>query len=219
VVVRWCNSVVRKLVLAAIAALALVSVAAAKGPIQVCGSHRCVALGAEGSPPVPLGLTNEMRLLPPAAPAPYFVTRMPHLGAVGYWIPSARVYRLRTQKARAAWIALDPAQVAMLRRATRGIDARGAPTRLQLVHVDGRKVAQPRGYLRLYTIGTPVAAAARPGGWLTIFMSAQTNTPWTDGMNRLAVSRRGAYLRRDGQLVRIPEAVADRIRARLPLTG
>jgi hypothetical protein len=208
----------RKLVLAGIAALVLTAAAAAKGPVQVCGADRCVALGAEGALPVPLGLTNTMRQLPPAAPSPYFLTRMPHLGAIGYWIPSAGVYRLRTQKARAAWIRLEPAQAALLRQATLGLDARGAPSRFEYVHVDGETVAQPRGYMRLYTIGTPVAAARGAGGWLTIFASTEAHTPWTDGMNQLAISRRGAYLRRDGQIVRIPQAIADRIRARRPLT-
>jgi hypothetical protein len=203
--------------LAAAAGLVLTGVAAAKGPLQACGANRCAMLGSERFPPIPLSVTAKTRLLPPATPAPYFVIRFRGGGGVlGYWIPSAGLVRLRTQE-RAAWITPTRAQAARLRKATGGIAPKQAPVRFETVELGYEKVEDPTGWLSLYSIGTPVASSPGAGGWMRIFAFSNVDTPWSDGVNKLAVSRRGAYLRRDGQVVSIPAETADRIRARLPL--
>jgi hypothetical protein len=139
--------------------------AAAKGPVQLCGAQRCGMLGDERTAAFPLVAPAGAKLRPPAAPAPYYVVRFRDVGG-------ARGYR---------------------------------------------KVEDPRGWLSLYSIGSPVASAPRAGGWVRIFALSNLNSPWSDGRNELSVSRKGAYLRRDGQLVSIPADTAERIRARLPL--
>lgn len=205
------------LVLVAVAGLALAAVAAAKGPVQVCGAGRCATIGDERAVPIPLVVTAATRLLPPVAPAPYYVIRYAEVGgALGYWIPSAGLVRIRTQD-RAAWLTPSRAQAARLRRVTRGLAPRAAPAQFETVEVDYGKVEDPRGYMTLYSIGTPVAAAPDAGGWARIFAFSNRDTPWSDGTNKLAIARRGPYLRRDGQIVLITGDVADRIRARLPL--
>jgi hypothetical protein len=208
------------LLLTGLAALVVVGAAAAKGPVQVCGAHRCGLLGSERAVAFPLAVPAGVELLPPARPAPYYVVRFRDLrGELGYWVPAAGVVRVRTQRDdSAAWFAPTRAQSRALRRATRGIAARRTPSGLDTVEVGYQRVEDASGWLSLYSVGTPVASAPDAGGWIRIAVYTKSlSSPWSDGTNRLAVSKAGAYLRRDGQLVAIPAGVADRIRARLPL--
>ena len=203
---------------AAAAVAAVVAPAAlAKGPFEICGRSGCAVLADEAAGPgVPVGMVRAQTGAAPAAPAPYFVIRFRDLpGALGYWIPSAATIRVRNGAGSALWLAATPEQAAMLRAKTVGLSPLRPPVVTQ-AGVDLRTVRGPRTYLSLYTLGTPVASAPDAGGWLRVDLWG-ASTPWTDGSNALAVSRRGAFLRRDGQLVRIPLAVAVRIRARLPL--
>ena len=202
---------------AAVVAAALAPAAHAKGPFEICGRSACAVLADEAvGPGFPIGTIASPVSVAPAAPAPYFVIRFRDLdGALAYWIPSAALIRVRTDAGTAAWLAATPDEAALLRAKTAGLAPRPTPI-VEDAAVDLRSVRDPRSYLALYTVGTPVASAHGAGGWLRIDVWG-ASTPWTDGSNALAVSRRGAFLRRDGQLVRIPLALARRIRARLPL--
>ena len=85
--------------------------------------------------------------------------------------------------------------------------------------VGARAVQRPKGYLRLYTLGTPTSTRPNRHAWVQIWITAGTS-PWTNTADSaLWVSFAGPYLLRDGQVLRIPQALAFRIRHRLPLTG
>jgi hypothetical protein len=188
--------------------------AAAKGSLQVCGASACAPL-AQGEQTALYFTVGDTPPLAPATPAPYYEIRfVDHPGTLAYWIPSAHALRF-SQGSGVFWTATTADQEAALTQATQGLAPHAAPTRV-FATVDSITVKHPRGWLTLYTIGTPVAGA--PGGaWLAIFVSGPAPSPWTDGGDTFLISRRGAYLERDGQFVRISAAVARRIRARLPL--
>ncbi len=209
----------RKAMLAAVAlaGLVLAATAQAKGPIQLCGPASCAPLGSETAPPIPLGAGPEMQLVPPVAPTGYYEIRFADVeGVLGYWVPAAGAVRLRDAVGLAAWVAADANQLALLQQASAGIAAYTAPTKAD-VWVNGAFVRSPVGYLRLFSVGTPVATWAGNGGWWKIFISARRSTPWTDGANSVWISRKGSFLKRDGQVLWIAPSLAKRIRARLPL--
>jgi hypothetical protein len=201
--------------LAGAGALCVAPSALAKGPFEVCGPSACAELSPETQLPVRLGVAASTPTLAPVAPAPYFVIRFHDFpDALAYWIPSAAVLRLAPQNGSAVWVAPLPSEASLLREKTGDLRPYAAPTNV-LAAVDGRRVSGGDGYLRLYTIGR----AAKPvgaGGWLPIWLLGG-QSPWNDGTNRVAISRRGSFLRRDGRVVRIPPALARRIRAALPL--
>jgi hypothetical protein len=213
------GSMGRTILLGAVAAAALLVVAPsalAKGPLQVCGASGCVELGPETDAGKWIGSAPGASSLAPPAPAPYFVVRFAEFGgALSYWIPSASV--LRTfQSTSVVWSAVTPETQAELARITTGMQPYAAPKRV-VAFVDYDNVKRGETYLRLYTIGTPVAAAP-PGStvWLGIWLHGGTS-PWNDGMSSFWISAKGNLLKRDGQVLQISPAVAKRIRAHLPL--
>jgi hypothetical protein len=208
----------RTILLAALALAALFVVAPsalAKGPLQVCGASGCVDLAPETETGKWVSAPGGSSLAPPA-PAPYFVLRFAEFGSsLGYWIPSASV--LRTfQSTTAVWSAVSPETQATLVQLTAGLQPYAAPKRA-VAFVDYDNVKRGETYLRLYTIGTPVVASPPASTvWLGIWLHGGTS-PWTDGMSSFWISQKGNLLKRDGQVLRIPGAVAKRIRAHLPL--
>jgi hypothetical protein len=204
-------------VLVVVAALVAVPAAAAKGPIQICGAHACVTIAAETAAPQFVGVGANVRRLPPPPVAPYYVIRFAAVGGpLSYWIPSVRTLRLVGGSV-AAWARPSAETADLLTRTTATMAPKPTPTLPSYVTVAGKLVRDRRGWLRLYSVGTPVTGESPPGGWLPIHMSSYPETPWTDGTDSLAVSRRGSLLRRDGELVRIPAAIARLVRARAPL--
>jgi hypothetical protein len=134
---------------------------------------------------------------------------------LAYWIPRANA--LRVGYDRAVWVRPSVTEIELLRAKTKGLQASPPPKRVT-VGVNVEPVEGDLSYLRLYTIGTATRKAASSGGWLKLLIFG-SSTPWTDGKNVVWISRRGSLLRRDGQVLAIPDAIAARVRARLPLTG
>jgi hypothetical protein len=201
--------------LVAAAALAAAPAGRAKGPVQLCGASGCVDLAPETDAGKWINAPGASSLAPPA-PAPYFVVRFAEFGgALSYWIPSASV--LRTfESTSVVWSAVSPETRDELVRLTAGLQPYAAPKRA-VAFVDYDNVKGGATYLRLFTIGTPVTAAPPVStAWLGIWLHCG-KSPWTDGMSSFWISQKGNLLKRDGQVLRIPAAVAKRIRAHLPL--
>jgi hypothetical protein len=201
---------VKRLALLATLALVLAPAARAKGPIQACGPKTCVTVASEGDGMGWLmGLPGGAAI--PAASS-YYVLRFADIGSVlGYWIPSASIVRFVGTSAVGTWTNTDDAG---LRAATAGLAA-FAPPRGATVYVNGDNVEGDATYLRLFTIGVPVAppSAVR---WLPIWISGPA-TPWTDSYSDLRISRKGNYLYRNGLVFTIPLATAKKIRSLQPL--
>ena len=136
--------------------LAAAPSALAKGPFKICGVSGCAVLGPEDQPLIRLGNTTGGTLAPPA-PAPYYAVRFgDDVGStLAYWIPSVSVLRLFTSGP-AVWVAALPAEEAVLRAQTAGLQPYPAPKHVA-AFVDDGNVRAGDTYLRLYTIGTPVA--------------------------------------------------------------
>jgi hypothetical protein len=192
------------------------SPAQAKGPVEICGANRCTQLYGTGAEPAVNILTPAGRArLSPAAPTKFFSIRFVDQpgGPLAYWIPTAGLLRVGWE--RATWISPTKVEARLLRAKTRGLRPLSAPKSVS-VFVNLKPVRGDLSYLRLYTLGH-VTMDANHGGWLKINIFGRS-TPWTDGKNSLWISRRGAFLRRDGEIIAIPATIAALVRARLPLT-
>jgi hypothetical protein len=205
------------LVGALVATVLLAPPAQAKGPIELCGASGCAPLSDN-----PLGVAwtagsyRGSDRAAPAAPGPYYVIRFADVPSVlAYWVPGAGLLRVGDKAP--SWVRAKADDLPLLTDTAAGLRAYPAPREARAA-VDGKPARGGSTYLRLYTAGTQVSSGRSPSGWLGIWIMGR-QTPWTDGRNSLWISRRGTLLRRDRQLVRIAPALADRIRARAPLTS
>lgn len=210
----------KRLVLVAALALALAPQAFAKGPVVLCGAGGCNRLEDETASAVRYwGDAGDPRVAPPA-PAPFYKLEFADLpGVLAYWIPSAGVLRLSlAQAGPVIWSPALPDETTLLANAAAGLTPFAAP-RTVTVAVDNRAARRPATYLRLYTLGTPVQSWRGARGWLPIYLFGD-ETPWTDGLTFMWISKHGSFLKRgDGDVMRIPARVAAEIRHRLPLTA
>jgi hypothetical protein len=191
------------------------SVAQAKGPVEICGGIGCAPVyGTKGKPQVNVLTQGGRARVSPAGPAPFFTIRFvdQSQSPLAYWIPRANLLRVGWE--RAIWIRPTRTEAAFLRAKTHGLRPLSAPKSVS-VAVDLKPVRGDLSYLRLYTLGH-ATRTADAGGWLRISIFGRS-TPWTDGKNSLWISQRGAFLRRDGETVSIPQTIAAQVRARMPL--
>lgn len=215
------------LLVAAACVLALSSGASAKEELwglRVCGASGC---------------RDVMRLLSwadgattrPAPPSAYFaITYLDRQGRAAsdepllYYVPAADV--LRRGSGIATWISPSGSD---LRQAVRGQRPFPRP-RLAQVTVGGRRARDPDSYLRLYELPSSRLPPADPAGskresetlwryyervlsyWIPVNLWSARPTPWGDGANFVWISRRGALLKRDGEVLRIPRPLAERVR-------
>ena len=200
-----------------LAGLSLQAPPEAKGQAEICGATSCRKLyGTETKPAVNILTQARRARLSPAAPTQFFSIRFVNQpgSPLAYWMPTAN--RLRVGWERAIWIRPTESKPHSCAR-TYGLRPLSAPKSVS-VAVNLKPVRNDLSYLRLYTLGHVTTKAADNGGWLKINIFGRS-TPWTDGKNSLWISRRGAFLRRNGQIDRDPDH--DRCtgsRARLPLT-
>jgi hypothetical protein len=198
-------------------AFAIAPQALAKGPIILCGAGLCAPVGTAETTPV-RWLGEDDGHVAPVAPAPFFKLQLDGIsGLIGYWIPSSSVLRLsKSQGGPAVWLQPRFDEVAALTQAAETLRPFAAPKRAT-VAVNNVIVRQSSTYLRLFTLGVPVATWTGANGWLPIYIWG-AETPWTDGLNFMSISRAGSFLKRgDGDVVEVPARIADRIRHRLPL--
>jgi hypothetical protein len=212
------------LALVAAAAIVLVPRALAKGPVLICGATGCAPLGDEQSIRRWLpGYYPRTARVAPALPSSYCVIRFAEYGGtLAYWIPGGGVLRVGSGRI-VFWARPHPDDLTALQTATAELEPYAAPRAARAaVDADPGKSVEMRSvrggdtYLRLYSLGQPVARANGPSSWLQIWVMGAP-TPWTDGQNSLWISRRGALLLRDGTIVRIPISIAGQIRERAPL--
>jgi hypothetical protein len=194
--------------------------ALAKGQINLCGASACAPLSSGDWVGGLVDWDSELHLSSPAAPSRYYEIRYAETTKpLGYWIPSTGVLRLRDDYLyQAIWVTPDQGQLTLLAKAAAGLDSFAAPTAAQ-AWVNGRRVKSARGYLDLFSLGTSVSSWTGAKGWLNVYVRSRAESPWSDGANSLWVSRKGGWLKRDGQVLRIPIGLARRIRGRLPLSA
>ena len=217
----------------AAAALAAAASGNAGGPVSgsglwLCGPHRAAHLTGAIEQKVPVEYKTGLRAASPVPPQPFYrvdlngsTTCAQNMapGQPAYFIPAAGEVRIVGTADNAFWVKLASDVTAKLRKAVRKVKPYRAPTTLTSVNVNDQSAAHPSSYLRLYRIGRPIKTAPSGVHWLQVSLFGESPpSPWTDGRNALRVSRRGHnYLKRDGQIVRIPASVAARIRRAAPI--
>lgn len=193
-------------------------------PFVICGSEKCVTTENPAVTQAPQTWSTFVPTARPAPPQPYYWVGF---GAQpwqpvpkGFYIPGPSLLRVSGGRSTlASWVKLTPAEAAAFRAAVKHLTPYPRPAKLDHVIVDHGLVQDPSSYLRLWTLGQPARSASGAGSWLAVSFSSQRASPWTDGLVQLAVSRHGAYLKREGRVYAIPTAVARRARAGRSLRG
>jgi hypothetical protein len=155
-----------------------------------------------------------------------------------YYAPRSKRVRTSTliDVDNGVWRTLDrpPADVVAAVRKLRPFPA----PLLVRVDVDGRAAQKPQSYLRLYRLPAPRRPIGDPAGpypsdgdrgadtaaivrywqrvdrhWLPVSLWTRRPSPWGDDWTSLWVARRLPLVKRDGEIVRVPRALAERIRA------
>jgi hypothetical protein len=226
----------RRLLLAAMLGgmLAVPGSVAAKAPpsgFRLCGANGCATIAPDDAEGLAIRLFygDSRRATPTAEPSGFFVLRW-RWSDVGkertaYFVPSTAAVRFVGEPTlsvvydlgqTAWWAKLDAVAQARLARAAAGVEP-FAPPRITRVTVGGRKVRGASTYGRIWALGTPVSTWNAPGGWLRVKIKTAGPGPWGGSASDIRVTTRGSFLGRDGTIFRIPPAIADRIRHRLPL--
>ena len=212
--------------LGAAAAAAAPGATASGYGIRICGPHKSVAVKSALAQSVPTAYVAGLRAAAPARPQSFYkiqldVSRSCNVSfpnaPIAFYVPAAAEVRiLGSTGAAAFWVDLPRNVNNVLRKAAHRVKPFPAPRTLASAEISHQLAAKPSTYLRLYTVGTPVRHAPGAGSWNRITLTGPPS-PWSDGWNNLRISRLADYLRRDGQLVRIPASVAVRIRRGAPI--
>ena len=173
----------------------------------------------------------------PAPPGPYYRLTIVPVGGSSesepiYLVPNAFRTRNTDGRGGAYWVRLSsiPEKLATAARELRPFPA----PRVTRVVVGRRAAKEPHTYLRLFRLASPRQrvrdpAAPRPSEqpttreivsywervrshFIPIELSARRETPWSDFRTSLWIGKRHDLLLRDGELVRIPHALAERVR-------
>jgi hypothetical protein len=228
------------LLLTAVLLLPGAAPAKSEGALRVCGQNGCRTI-PERQAAALLAEIRGRALVGPSAPAPFYtlthVVRTVHGDLVagtsaGYYVPRADVTR------DAGW--RPPAwrrAVRGLRSAARRLEP-FRPPRIVRVEIDGRPAHTPSSYVRLFALPRPAKPISDPAGpqprgdpsryyetadlirywrrvrrhWLPVNIWTARPSPWGDDETSVWVGRRRDLVNRDGEIVRVPHSLAERIR-------
>lgn len=212
-------------------ALSLLVAVVAAGGAAASGSGHWIC-GPRGSAQIPGGLIDRVPILysrglraaPPPPVQPFYRIDLSSNSScavvpdvpMAFFIPAAGEVRIYGPGGNAFWSKLPSEVTARLRKIVRTVKPYGPPVALSQVVINDSSADRPSSYLRLYTVGARTPTVPTGTAWTPILFFGPTS-PWTDGRNSLSVSRRSAYLKRDGELVRISASIARRIRRARPI--
>jgi hypothetical protein len=203
--------------------LAFAGMASAKElrEIKVCGPSACRVI-TDAPTMMQIASGGSQTFVPAPASEYYTVSYTVDEGGhavswENYYIPQSRKLRGEGENGFALWTRVNDAVASALASVTAGLVAFPTPA-LTGARVGGKAVlAGPGTYLDLYRLGTPFYGAAGGGGRMRIALQSATPSPWTDGRNRLLYLPARRLLWRDGQVVRLPKALANRLMRRVGL--
>lgn len=213
--------------------------------LELCGPQACGSvLDPSVIEAVPTRSDSVLRRAAPAAPAPYYQLELVVQGGGAsivpgaFYVRTADEVRVAEPVTRAVWARLPPHVAAALHAATDHVKPYPLP-RIQTVIVGRRRARDPQSYLRLYAIpGKPASDPAGPRPtvdavhgfrtwqrwyakvrrlWLPIVSSSPVASPWTGDSTDVWISKRGALLERDREVVRVDAGFAARVRQALSL--
>lgn len=173
----------------------------------------------------------------PAPPGPFYRLTIVPVGAGAesqpiYLVPASLRTRNMDGRGGVYWVRLAsmPEKLAAAARELRPFPA----PRLTRAVVGTRVVKDPHTYLRLFRLPAPAQRVRDPAGprpseqpttreivsywervrshFIPIELAARRETPWSDFRTSLWIGKRHDLVLRDGELVRIPHALAERVR-------
>jgi hypothetical protein len=208
----------RKLMLVAVALLVWAGPANAKELLgaQLCGASGCATqrdAGLREGHGSPLG---DGAVTPPAKAGPWYRGSL-LLGDQGkvfgrypfYYVPDGHfVVEPGHGGQVATWTHPQGRLAELLERLSRTLKPHSIP-KLTSVAVNGRSAADPQSYLELYAIGEKATTYPTDGLGTQVVLETAKPTPWSDG-NYVVVYPDSDLMVRDGEIVSIPGAIADR---------
>jgi hypothetical protein len=200
--------------LVAVAALAIVSPAAAKSnEMTVCGASGCATIPAVDHRFADALLRwGDPQFVTPPAIGPYFELKSEMLSPEGlpaYFVPSGRAIKA-SFTGRPEWIASRPGAEAALRASLPDLKPWPAP-HLTIVVIGGQPT-QFDPYLRLFDDFPAVAAPPLSAKRVPIVLRSERPSPWTDGYNRLEFAPGKMVLHRGDEWVQLPRALGEQIK-------
>jgi hypothetical protein len=231
---------VRHVVFVAVVALSLPVAAVAKlqGDLRMCGASGCRVVDRhEGHDAWPLlEDLSHGRKTGPVRPGPFYRLAIRERGAnfdstTMYLVANGAVARTDDGDGYAwtrLWVTPDA-----IARAVPRLRPFPAPRLVRVVVGDGRVARDPNSYLRLFRIPAGDETIPNPAGpgpksgmtreivlhaqrvkrhWIPVYLTSRRESPWSDSKSSLFVGKRRDLLLRDGEIVRIPHALAERIR-------
>jgi hypothetical protein len=209
------------LALAALAALTLPSLAAAKeiSKVELCGDEACRELTGAAAQRLVGG--GEGMSEPAAPPGPYYRVRLT-AKADGrseswsiFYVPSE--HRLALPDGN--WQQVGGATRTAFERATAGLEPYPTPM-LERVVIDGLAVHDPTSYATLFEAGTSDGAVPSSlADWVPIEFRFKGQTPWSSERPYVFFSPADSLLQRGIEVVKIPNELAASIRARESLAS
>jgi hypothetical protein len=214
----------RKLVLVTLAALFWVAPASAKELLgaQLCGPAGCATERGTSLREGPNGPFSG-ELAQPAAPSSWYrgyLLAGDQGKVIGkmlfYYVPSAhQVVQPGRYGQTTTWLRAKPDLAAMLERLSDKVKPYPVP-RMTAVRVDSKPVADPQSYLRLWTLDKKASGYPDGLGSHTVIFYSEPASPWSDG-NYVVAYPKAKLLLRDGNVVALPKALADRLDRRQSL--
>jgi len=211
--------------------LAAATGAQAKAPpsgFEVCGSNACTAVRAfNDAEPLAINLfyggDGSATLWTPNVPAASFYAL--HWSfeqgetKTGYYVPLLNAFRYTSvagaESDSAHWMKLGAGARTILERLTSTLQPYAAPMPSR-VTVGGKPAQDPASYLRLWSVGKPTYTWPATG-FMTVKVTSDVASPWTDAAAQLLIARKGPFLMRDSSVYRIPAQLARLVRARASL--
>ena len=209
------------LALTALAGLALPSLAGAKeiSKVALCGDDGCREVTGGAAQRLVGG--GEDMTEPPAAPGPYYrVTLTATADGRGeswsiFYVPSE--HRLALPDGN--WQQVTGTVRAAYDKETEGLKPYPTPV-LERVVIDGLGVQDPRSYAALFDVGTSDGAVpSSVADWVPIELGFRGQTPWSSEKPYVFYSPADGLLQRGIELVKLPDELAARIRARESLAS
>lgn len=205
----------RFVILVAVAALALPSLAAAKevSKVELCGEDSCSTITGTANTSRFFG-HGESQSTTAAPPGPYYRVTFTtsHEEGTGSWSIFYVPHGDRLALPDGQWEQLSATRARAYAQAAAGLKPLPTPE-LESVTIQGRAVEDPESYLALFEAGSAEGAVpAHLADWVPVDMRFRGRTPWS-GDPYVFFSASDGLIQRGIQIVRIPDEMAASIRA------
>jgi hypothetical protein len=195
--------------------------------LKVCGSGGCKDVTEPALLRKAIGLAEiagepVQTATPP--PAPFFrlefIVKGDEAGAPSFlqhYVPSSGALTWRIGEG--SWIWIDAGnRRALYDQAIAGVKPFGKP-RFTGVLIDGKRVADPASYERLFRLGEATSDYPDDSDWVPIEFATRTPSPWSTDAPTIEYSPSENMLWRGGELINVPDSLASNLERRRSLNA